>query len=305
MNPKELTNAVYSQLESHNFKGKIVSIEHFAELQEEFEAWHKQGLLDQKLYQSYLTKLDFKVPERLPAAKSLFVATVPQPQLQAVFTVNEKLTPVIVPPTYSSHTDRQVETLLKSLLEPEGYSLIEATLPEKLLAVRSGLARYGKNNITYVSGMGSFHRPVAFYTDLPCIDDNWGEPQIMESCNTCSACLKACPTDAIASDRFLVHAERCITFLNELPGEFPDWFEPSWHNCLIGCLLCQKCCPANKEVSTWVEEQAEFSPEETTLILQGTPEEKFSAETVKKLEQLGLRGEMEILPRNLRVLVDR
>jgi epoxyqueuosine reductase len=37
----------------------------------------------------------------------------------------------------------------------------------KRLAVRSGLARYGRNNVTYVEGMGSFLELSASLTDMP------------------------------------------------------------------------------------------------------------------------------------------
>ena len=127
-------------------------------------------------------------------------------------------------------------------------------MPEKLLAVRSGLARYGKNNITYVPGMGSLHRLAVFVSDLPCVEDNWGEVKTLKTCDGCTACMDACPTGAIVSDRFLIHAERCITFHNERIEEFPEWLDSSWHNCLVGCLRCQWVCPENRDVRQWVED---------------------------------------------------
>jgi len=91
----------------------------------------------------------------------------------------------------------------------------------KFLAVRSGLARYGRNNITYVDGMGSLYRLSAFLSDLPYSGDCWTEPQMHDRCDDCSACIRACPTDAIPQHRFLLHSERCITFHNETRGPFP------------------------------------------------------------------------------------
>ncbi|MFB0533733.1 MAG: 4Fe-4S double cluster binding domain-containing protein, partial [Anaerolineae bacterium] len=159
----------------------------------------------------------------------------------------------------------------------------------------------------YVPGMGSFHRLVAFYSDLPCQEDNWQELQMMESCQNCSACLVSCPTGAITSERFLLRAERCITFHNERAGDFPfpAWLDPSWHNCLIGCLHCQRVCPQNKDFLEWVEEGAEFSQEETALILEGVPLDQLPATTATQWKQLGLDEDYDIFPRNLRVLLRR
>lgn len=104
--------------------------------------------------------------------------------------------------------------------------------------MRSGLAEYGKNNICYVSGMGSFLQIVAAYSDLPCSEDGWREPVMMKSCDGCDLCRRVCPTGAIPSDRFLLRGERCIVYHNEKRGDvpFPDWMAASWHNCLIGCM---------------------------------------------------------------------
>jgi epoxyqueuosine reductase len=185
--------------------------------------------------------------------------------------LEDKSYPVVIPPTYYDTIDNDVADILKTVLEPQGYQLQKVRLPEKLLAVRSGLAQYGKNNITYAKGMGSFQRPVVFISDYPCAEDSWGEAAVLEHCENCSACLKACPTNAIVSDRFQLYAERCLTFHNESAKAFPQWLSPSWHNCLVGCMICQKVCPANKEVVKWIEAGATFDHDETHLILEGVP----------------------------------
>jgi epoxyqueuosine reductase len=288
MNVKEITKELYLRLEKHGYRGKIVSVEHLPELQDEIEGRSRNGELDKEISQRYLKGFNFKVPDSLPQTKSVIIVAAPQPQVQVSFNANGKTLPVLIPSTYFLYTDTDIKNLLTSLLEPNGYHLVKAVLPQKLLAVRSGLAQYGKNNITYVSGMGSFHRPVAFYTDFPCIEDNWGASQSMEQCQACSACCKACPVEAIVPDRFLIHAERCITFFNEKEEDFPEWIDPSWHNCLIGCLLCQRSCPVNKDFLGWIEKREEFSSEETALLLQGVSEKKLPVETVKKLKELDI-----------------
>jgi epoxyqueuosine reductase len=176
-------------------------------------------------------------------------------------------------------------------------------LPLKLLAVRSGLGLYGRNNICYVPGFGSFLQLVAVYSDLPCDRDGWREAQMLERCQDCSACRLNCPTGAISSDRFLLRAERCIVFHNERKGSipFPAWMDSSWHNCLVGCLHCQRVCPENKDFLHWIEGREEFSEEETSLLLQGAALDELPSETVGKLEKLDLIEYLDTLPRNLGV----
>ena len=139
--------------------------------------------------------------------------------------------------------------------------------PVAATSTPGGLGQYGRNNICYVPGMGSFHRLWAFYSDLVWQEDNWQEAQMMASCQNCSVCLRNCPTGAITSERFLLHAERCITFHNEQPGDvpFPTWMDPCWHNCLIGCSYCQNVCPQNKDFWHRVERGAEFSDRQGDL----------------------------------------
>ena len=298
-----------SRLEEQGYRGRIVSIDHIDELREGIEGRYRQGLFDEEFYRNWLTRFVFEAPDSLPEAKSLIVVAVPQPQYRLVFTWKGEPRPFLIPPTYVGYNDtkQKVERLLAEAVKAQGYGVERAKLPEKLLAVRSGLAAYGRNNISYVPGMGSFQEPVAFFSDLPCEDDTWQEARMMDACEDCSACLCSCPTGAIASDRLLLHAERCLRFHNEEPGDvaFPDWMDPSWHNCLVGCMLCQKACPQNKEFVNWVEDGPQFSEEETALVLQGVALDHLPADTSAKWKHLGLDEDYDIYPRNLRALISK
>lgn len=305
----KMTEELFNELEGQGYKGRIVSIQHLRDLQEEIEGRHRQGLLDGEFYQERLAVFSFNPPDSLPRAKSLIVVAVPQPQIRVTFTWSGKSVPLIVPPTYLhwQETDKQVEDLLAGILVPEGYSVAQAVLPKKLLAVHSGLGVYGKNNICYVPGMGSFHRLVALYSDFPCQEDNWQESRMMERCQNCSACLRSCPTGAINSERFLLYAERCITFRNEKPGEvpFPAWVNPSGHNCLVGCLHCQRVCPENGGFLGRVIEGPQFTEEETALFWGGVSLDQLPTSTAKKLEQFDMVEFLDLFPRNLGVFLNK
>ena len=126
---------------------------------------------------------------------------------------------------------------------------------------------------------------------------------MMKSCQDCSLCVQACPTSAIPSDRFLLHAERCIVYHNEKDGSvpFPDWIRREWHYCLVGCLRCQWACPLNRGLLKWIDETEEFSEEETKLLLEGATRDLLSAETIGKLERLDFMDYLGSIPRNLSV----
>ncbi len=301
---KKMTEELVSRLGERGYKCKIASVGRLDDLRKEIESRKTEGFLDERIYREYLASFSYNPPESLREARSLIVIAAPQPQIQVIFNWNGKSHPVIIPPTYLHYSDGMVSNLLTDFLEPKGYQIASSLLPVKLLSARSGLSFYGKNNICYVPGMGSFHRLIAFYSNLPCLEDKWHESIMLEDCENCTACLNACPTRAITADRFLVKAERCLTFLNEGTADFPEWLDHSWHNCLVGCLHCQKACPQNADFLEWIQPGAEFSEEETSLILDGVRLEKLPAATAKKLEKLYMLEYFDILPRNIRALLN-
>lgn len=287
------------------YQGRVVAIEHVRELKEDIGQLRELGLIDEEFYLERLCGFSFRVPEALPDAGSIIVIAVPRPQSQSIFTWKGKKTALVIPPTYVGYrqTTKMVEEIVSRFLGPRGYRIASTALPLKLLAVRSGLGQYGRNNICYVPGMGSFLQLVAIYSDMPCQKDGWREARMMDRCLNCHACLKGCPTGAIPSDRFLLHAEKCIVFHNERKAgiAFPAWMDPSWHNCLEGCLLCQKVCPENRGLLQWIEGTEEFTQEETELLLGGVTRDQLPAATARKLEHLDLIDDLAILPRNIGV----
>ena len=292
-------------LNARSYRGKIVSVARVKALETEIMTRCGKGLLHPELYKAYLASFDFTCHRKFKDAHSLIVVSAPQPQIQVTFIRKEKPFRVIIPPTYSFDTDNDVENILNAYFEPQGYQLKKVRLPEKLLAVHSGLAKYGKNNLTYVNGMGSFHRLVVFISNVPCAQDGWREPSVLDQCQDCQACAKACPTDAIGSDRFQLHAERCLTFHNERPNDFPEWLSPAWHNSLVGCMICQKACPANKEVIKWIATGPTFSVEETGHILNSVSGERLPQEITEKLKTQGIMEYDSVLARNLRALIEK
>ena len=293
-------------LERSGCYASVISADHLEELGAEIRSLHEKGLIDDTFYGEYEKPYFWpKRPRSLPNAKSIIVAAVPQPMIRTTFHWDGTALQAVVPPTYfdGSKVTRRVRLLLADAFKPKSYKFARAILPIKLLAVRSGLAMYGRNNVTYIPKYGSFHRLTAFYSDYDSPVDNWHEKKALPLCDKCKACLKACPTNAIGKDRFLLRAEKCLTYLNEKSSKhrFPKWVDASSHNSIVGCMRCQKACPYDKDVADWYEDRGEFSEEETAYLLRGKFAGSKGAKMEKKLKGVGL--ELSLFPRNLEALM--
>jgi epoxyqueuosine reductase len=291
---------ILRELEKHGFRARTVSISHLAELKEAVDKRYEEGEFSEDFYRERLTDFRFEPPKSLAAARTIIIAAFPQPKIQVVIRLFGKPFPLFIPPTYQFYPNSTAERLLKRMLRPAGHRLARTILPLKLLTARSGLGSYGRNNICYLPGMGSYHRLMAFYSDYPAVDDFWQTAKLMKSCAKCRACLRNCPTGAISTERFLLHAERCLTFLNEKPGDFPAWVNPAGHNTLVGCLTCQDICPENSPFGKRIEFGEEFSEEETLLLMQGDRPKNLPPSIRKRLQNVGLMEYVELLPRNIR-----
>ncbi|MDD5468361.1 MAG: 4Fe-4S double cluster binding domain-containing protein [Anaerolineales bacterium] len=307
MQPSEDYQELYEALEGAGRKGRIVSIGRLRDLKRDIQGAHKRNLFDPDFYREWLTDFDFQPPRGDFTARSILIVATPAPQYRVTFQWGGQDLPLIVPPTYlfGKEVDSRTAAILEGYLAPRGYSQRPAKLPKKLTAVRSGLARYGRNNISYVEGMGSFHRLAVFFSDLLCKQDAWQEPALMTECEKCTACRKRCPTGAIGADRFLLHAERCITYYNEKDGSvaFPADLAPAWHNCLVGCMLCQRACPQDAPYWEWVEEGPHFDSHETRLFCQGVELAQLPKVSQEKLAAFDLEGMLSTWPRNLGVFM--
>ncbi len=290
-------------LNQAGMQARIVPAKRAIDIGRDILSLKDEGQLDQELYDIYLSKYNYGLPDSLPTAKSLLVVAVPTSGLTITFNHHGKEHRCRVPPTYANakEIDRKVKSILEAAL-PE-CRFVKAILPFKTLATRTGLARYGKNNITYAEDLGSFYRLTGFFSDGDMETDDWQPREVMAQCADCDLCLKACPTGAIGKDRFLIRADRCLTFLNELPSEraFPSRIKASVHNAIVGCMKCQDVCPMNRELLGSYVDGDVYSEEETDYLLKGDYQNDDAEEIMEKLDCSGL--DLEIFPRNLAVLL--
>ncbi len=301
---EETIRILSSELGSRGWRFSLAPFRRAREIASAIERLRESGGLDAAFYRERLSSFEFDPTIDFPEARSILAIAVPQPMIRAFFEWKEKEIAAIVPPTYRWKVDAEIEALLRESLGGLGHRFVKANLPLKQLAVRSGLGVYGRNNVCYVPGNGSFNRLAAFFTDVPCGCDPWRDEAMMERCTRCAACAAACPTNSISPDRFLIRAERCLAYLNESDAPaFPGWLDPASHRCLIGCMACQETCPENRDFIGRIEDAARFSERETEAIMGRVPLDRLPAETVDKLKAIDLADDYGILPRNLGALI--
>jgi len=275
----------------------------------EVAARRDSGEIDEGLYGNELAALNGGGFPRDSGLTTVVVIVKPRPAHTVTFKLGETQIQAVLPPTYVRYQPL-FDDVRRDLQEHglPGARVERVGAPLKLLAASLGLVRYGLNNVTYAPGIGSYLQLFGYLTDaaLP-LPDGWRPkaPTLLQECETCGACLSNCPTGAIAEDRVLLHAERCLTFINENPGSIPAWV-PTWaHNGLIGCLLCQRSCPVNPPLPLECT-GVSFTGEETQALMGDTGERSGPVwDGVRaKLKELGQPSSEPVLGRNLRALVE-
>jgi epoxyqueuosine reductase len=277
-------------LEARGWRAAVTPITRLADLSAEIDS--RRAQIAPAVMAVVERNLDAGPPSAVGRPLSLIVVAVPHACARVTVVVGDEELAVPIPTTYCHHEEIQatVAATLSADLAAAGLSAARMRLPEKLLAVCAGLARYGRNNIAYVDGWGSFVELVACVSDLEPGPDPWTGLRSLPRCDSCEACRRACPTGAIGDDRFLLHGERCLTLLNESERPFPDWVDPAWHHCLWGCLRCQRACPEDRDVRDETAETAAFDERETGLLLAGVDHRQLEGEPAlrDKLGDLGL-----------------
>jgi epoxyqueuosine reductase len=116
-------------------------------------------------------------------------------------------------------------------------------LLDKAWAEEAGLGWIGKHSNLISREHGSWLLIGHLLTTLELPAD----PPTVPACGACSACLEACPTDAIR-EPFVVDARRCIAFhtIENRDPELPTAIADSLEGWVAGCDICQDVCPWNQ-----------------------------------------------------------
>lgn len=127
--------------------------------------------------------------------------------------------------------------------EVSGRAFVDsAPVLDKAWAAKSGLGWVGKNSNLITQKVGSFYFIAELIVDLELDYDT----PTTDHCGSCTACLDACPTEAIVAP-YVVDGSKCISYFTielkdnlpqEMKGKFDDW--------MFGCDVCQDVCPWNR-----------------------------------------------------------
>jgi epoxyqueuosine reductase len=132
-----------------------------------------------------------------------------------------------------------------------------APVLDKAWAAKSGLGWIGKNSNLITQKTGSFYFIAELIVDLDLAYDT----ATTDHCGSCTACIDACPTEAIVSP-YVVDGSKCISYFTielkdnlpqEMKGKFDDW--------MFGCDVCQDVCPWNRFSKPHNEPLFQVSPE--------------------------------------------
>ena len=129
------------------------------------------------------------------------------------------------------------------------YYIDTGPVLERQWAERAGLGWLGKHSLLIHPKLGSwFFLAVVFCSEIP--PDDAFLPAVPDHCGTCTACIEACPTDALDGHGKL-DARRCISYLTiEDPAPEPPLLAAHHSGWLLGCDICQQVCPWNRKAPT-------------------------------------------------------
>lgn len=181
---------------------------------------------------------------------------------------------------YHSVIKEKLKELLFSIQENigevSGRAFVDsAPVLDKAWAAKSGLGWIGKNSNLLTQKVGSFYFIAELIIDL----DLEYDYATTDHCGTCTACIDACPTEAIIAP-YQVDGSKCISYFTiELKENIPDEMKGKVDDWAFGCDICQDVCPWNKFSKPHNEPL--FNPKPELLSMSKKDWEEITEETFK------------------------
>ena len=173
-----------------------------------------------------------------------------------------------------------------------------APVMDKAWAAKSGLGWIGKNTNLISKKAGSFFFIAELILDLELEYDL----PATDHCGSCTACIDACPTDALLAP-YQIDGSKCISYVTiELKNEIPTDFQGKMDNWAFGCDVCQTVCPWNRFATPHSEPA--FNPPAELLSLSKNEWEEMTQEVFSVIFKNSAikRTKFEGLKRNIKFL---
>jgi epoxyqueuosine reductase len=173
-----------------------------------------------------------------------------------------------------------------------------APVLDKAWAAKSGLGWIGKNSNLITQQIGSFYFIAELIVDLE-LDYDY---PTTDHCGTCTACIDACPTEAIVAP-YIVDGSKCISYFTiELKDNLPEEMKGKFNDWAFGCDVCQDVCPWNKFSKSHSEplfsatpELLSFSKKDWEEITEDTFKKVFKNSAVKRTKLEGFKRNIHFL----------
>ncbi len=224
-------------------------------------------------------------------------------------TQQDSTAPKISKYAYGTDYHFVIKNKLKSLLnfiqeeigEVHGRAFVDsAPVLDKAWAAKPGLGWIGKHSNLLTQQVGSFYFIAELIIDLELTYDN----PITDHCGTCTACIDACPTQAIV-EPYVVDGSKCISYFTiELKNEIPTSVKGQFDNWMFGCDTCQDVCPWNRFSKSHNEPL--FNPHPELLSMTKKDWEEITEDVFKKIFKKSAvkRTKFNGLKRNIEFLKD-
>ena len=192
-----------------------------------------------------------------------------------------------------------LEFIKEEIGDVHGRAFVDsAPIMEKAWAKKSGLGWIGKNSNLITQKVGSFYFISELIVDLDLEVDH----AVTDHCGSCTACIDACPTEAI-TEPFQVDGSKCISYFTiELKDNIPNEMKGKLDHWAFGCDVCQDVCPWNRFSKQHSEPLFNPKPELLSMtkndweeITKETFNKVFKKSAVKRTKYTGLKRNIKFL----------
>jgi epoxyqueuosine reductase len=192
-----------------------------------------------------------------------------------------------------------LHSINENIGEVGGRAFVDsAPVLDKAWAAKSGLGWIGKNSNLLSKQVGSFFFIAELIVDIELEYDT----AVTDHCGSCTACLDACPTQAIVQP-YVVDGSKCISYFTiELKENIPQEMKGSFDDWAFGCDVCQDVCPWNRFSKPHSEplfnpnpEMLSFTKKDWEEITEETFRAVFKNSAVKRTKFSGLKRNLDFL----------